>query len=786
MKVCIAEKPSVAKEIALILGARTRRDGYFEGNGYQVTWTFGHLCTLKEPHDYTDRWKFWRMDTLPMIPPKFSIKVIENEGVKKQFSVIKQLVSNAEEVINCGDAGQEGELIQRWVLSKAQCNKPVKRLWISSLTEESIREGFETLQDSQKYNRLFLAGHARAVGDWMLGMNATRLYSLKYGNGKQVLSIGRVQTPTLALVVERQLEIDHFKPEPFWELKTLYRETTFSVKSGRFSNIDEARIQLEQIKGKEFKITSVVTKEGNEYPPKLYDLTSLQVDCNRKFNLSAEETLRIIQKLYERKLTTYPRVDTTYLSNDIYKKVPDILNKLKPYENLVQPLMGKKIRKSNKVFDDKKVTDHHAIIPTGVFPNALNHEEKQVYDLVTRRFISVFYPDCKVSNTTVEGITNKIEFKASGKQILEPGWRVIYLQDSSKSQADENILPSFTEGEKGEHQPDLVEKMTQPPKYYTEATLLRAMETAGKKVDDEELRELMKENGIGRPSTRANIIETLYRRRYIRKEKKRLVATQTGIDLIQTIENDLLKSASLTGQWEKKLRQIEEGNYEAALFMEELKEMVTDIVVQVKLSPKKEIHIIEDEKKSPKNQSSDKNVLKAEKELICPKCKKGKILKGKSAWGCSGFQDGCEFRLPFSFLNKKLSDSAIKNLITKGKTGIIKGFQLENKESTDGILKLNSHFEIELEIREPEKRICPHCKKGEIVKGKSAWGCNNFKNGCRLIIPFEFEGKKITQSHLNQLLKNGKTSKIKGFLDSNGNKVDGILKLNSEYQLIRE
>lgn len=587
MKLCIAEKPSVAKEIAAVLKATVRRNGYFEGNGYWVTWTFGHLCSLQEPHDYTDKWKQWNMAFLPMIPSRFRIKLIENEGIKKQFAIIEELVGKAEEVINCGDAGQEGELIQRWVLTKAKCKVPLKRLWISSLTEEAIREGFEKLMDATDFDTLYAAGSARAIGDWLLGMNATRAYTLKYGDGKGVFSIGRVQTPTLALIVERQKAIERFVPETYWEIRTVYREGVFSYTKGRFSNKNEAGLFLKEIEPQEMEITDVERKKAMEHPPKLFDLTLLQVECNRKFSYSADETLKIIQSLYEKKVVTYPRVDTYFLPNDVYPKVPSILKGLKPYENLISPLLaGEKIRKSAKVFNDKKITDHHAIIPTGVFIYDLSPEEKRVYDLVTRRFIAVFYPDCEIANTVVKARIGLHEFKATGKEVVVPAWRVVFPATSNK-QGEENVLPVYSVGEKGEHQPELQEKQTQPPKYYTEADLLRAMETAGKQVEDEELRDLMKENGIGRPSTRAGIIETLIKRNYIRKEKKRLVATQTGIALIDVIHNDLLKSAELTGQWEKKLRMIEAGEYAVADFMEELKIMVNEIIYSVKNAPRK-------------------------------------------------------------------------------------------------------------------------------------------------------------------------------------------------------
>ena len=582
MIVCIAEKPSVAKEIADILGAKNRREGFIEGNGYQVTWTFGHLCTLKEPHDYTPMWQRWNLGSLPMIPPRFGIKLINDKGIEKQFAVIEKLMQDADMIVNCGDAGQEGELIQRWVMQKAQAKCPVKRLWVSSLTEEAIREGFANLKDQSEYQPLYEAGLSRAIGDWLLGMNATRLYTLKYAKNKQVLSIGRVQTPTLALVVKRQLEIQNFVPQPYWELKTLYRDTTFSVTEGRFDNEEKAREALEKITGQPFTVTDVTAKSGTELPPRLYDLTSLQVDCNKKFGLSAEQTLQTIQSLYEKKVTTYPRVDTTYLSDDIYPKCENILKGLRDYQALTAPLFGKPLVKSKKVFDNKKVTDHHAIIPTGVYPQGLTDLEKKVYNLVATHFIAVFYPDCKFRTTTVLGESADVKFKTTGKEITEPGWRVVFAGEQVDDKEEkENLLPSFTVGESGPHTPGLAEKWTQPPKYYTEATLLRAMETAGKLVDNEELRDAMKENGIGRPSTRAAIIETLFKRNYIKREKKNIVATPTGIELIGTIRNELLKSAELTGQWEKKLRDIEKRQYEAKTFIEELKAMLNDVVRDV-------------------------------------------------------------------------------------------------------------------------------------------------------------------------------------------------------------
>ena len=585
MIVCIAEKPSVAKDIADVLGAKTKHDGYIEGNGYQVTWTFGHLCTLKEPHDYTQNWKNWSLGSLPMIPPRFGIKLIEDKGIEKQFKIIESLMQNADGIINCGDAGQEGELIQRWVMQKAGAKCPVKRLWISSLTEESIREGFSRLQDQDAFKSLYEAGLCRAIGDWLLGMNATRLYTIKYrnNNSRQVLSIGRVQTPTLALVVNRQKEIDNFKPEQYWELKTTYRDTSFSYTKGKFTKIEDGQALLEEIRPLNFVITDVARKEGKDYAPRLFDLTSLQVECNRKYGYSADDTLKTIQSLYEKKITTYPRVDTTFLSDDIYPKCPGILKGLKDYAQFTAPLEGVKLPKSKKVFDNSKVTDHHAIIPTGVYPNNLTQQERAVFDLIARRFIAVFYPDCLYAQTTVLGKAGHAEFKTTGREILKPGWRVLFDKEKTDEKADddERILPQFTVDESGPHLPELQEKWTQPPKPYTEATLLRAMETAGKLVNDEELRDAMKENGIGRPSTRAAIIETLYKRGYMRKEKKNLYPTPTGTGLIDLIHEELLKSAELTGIWEKHLREIERGQYQPAQFMDDLKQMVTTLVHDV-------------------------------------------------------------------------------------------------------------------------------------------------------------------------------------------------------------
>ena len=701
MIVCIAEKPSVAKDIARILGATTSHNGYMEGNGFQVTWTFGHLCTLKEPNDYTENWKHWSLSALPMIPPRFGIKLIDDDGIKRQFSVIERLMQAADCIVNCGDAGQEGELIQRWVMQKAQAKCPVKRLWISSMTDEAIREGFNSLKDQSEYQPLYVAGLSRAIGDWLLGMNATRLYTLKYGQNRQVLSIGRVQTPTLALIVNRQKEIDSFVPEPYWVLSTIYRDTLFTATKGKFTTKEEGEQAFATIADKPFEVTGVSKKNGNEAPPRLFDLTSLQVECNRKFSYSAETTLNLIQSLYERKLTTYPRVDTQFLSDDIYPKCAGILTGMRGYEQYIQPLAGKKLPKSKRVFDTSKVTDHHAIIPTGVPASALSDMERNVYDLIARRFIAVFYPDCKFATTTVLGKVEDVEFKVSGKEILEPGWRTIYAQQPSHpnnpstpqplnsqpsssedddKQNEERTLPTFVKGESGPHTPTLTEKWTTPPKYYTEATLLRAMETAGKFVDDETLRAALKENGIGRPSSRAGIIETLFKRHYIRRERKNLIATATGIELIDIIHEELLKSCELTGIWEKKLRDIEHKKYEAADFINELKQQVTEIVYDVlRDNSNRRVTITTDEdlKKAKKKKTaapkkaaaksaatsstaSTKNAAaspqpatsepSADDSIIgttCPVCGKGTIIKGKTAYGCSNWKNGCTYRVAF-------------------------------------------------------------------------------------------------------------------------------------------
>lgn len=677
MIVCIAEKPSVARDIAKIIGATSSHEGYMEGNGYQVTWTFGHLCTLKEPDDYTPMWKQWSLSALPMIPPRFGIKLIDDKGIQKQFAVIERLMQSADGIINCGDAGQEGELIQRWVMQKAKATCPVKRLWISSLTDEAIRDGFQSLMDQKDKDSLYYAGLSRAIGDWILGMNATRLYTLKYGQNRQVLSIGRVQTPTLALIVNRQKEIENFKPEAYWVLSTTYRDTVFTATKGKFTAKEEGENFLETITGKPFTVTNVEKKNGKEAPKPLYDLTSLQVDCNNKFGMSAEMTLNIIQSLYEKKLTTYPRVDTTFLSDDIYPKCPQTLANLRGYESFTQPLAGKPLPKSKKVFDSSKVTDHHAIIPTGVPATNMTDMERHVYDLVARRFISVFYPDCKFATTTVLGKVEDIEFKTSGKTILDPGWRTIYAKDvqtneddDSKKDDEERTLPTFTVGESGDHIPSLTEKWTTPPKFYTEATLLKAMETAGKFVDNEELRAAMKENGIGRPSSRAGIIETLFKRRYIKRERKNLIATPTGIELIDLIKEELLKSAELTGIWEKKLRDIEARKYDAGQFLEELKEQIKTIVNSVladnsnrrvtimsdadlkkkKMAPKAEQAPKPKVKKKPANNQQQTSNNQQTDEYVgkpCPVCGQGTIIKGKTAYGCSRWREGCNFRKPF-------------------------------------------------------------------------------------------------------------------------------------------
>lgn len=678
MIVCVTEKPSVARDIASILGANSRHDGYFEGNGYCVTWTFGHLCTLKEPADYTNLWNRWSLSALPMMPQRFGIKLIDDDGIKKQFHVIETLIAQADEVVNCGDAGQEGELIQRWVYQKAQCKKPVKRLWISSLTDESIREGFKQLKPAEEFNNLYYAGLSRAIGDWMLGMNATRLYTLKYAQSRNVLSIGRVQTPTLALIVNRQREIENFVPEDYWEIKTLYRDVTFNSTKGKYKSIDEANAVIASIKEHPLKVTNIEKKNGREAPPRLFDLTSLQVECNKKFSFTADETLKLIQSLYEKKVTTYPRVDTTYLTDDIYEKVPAIMQAMTPYSSITAPLLqGGKLPKSKKVFDNSKVTDHHAIIPTNVDPSKvmLSHDEKRVYNLVAKRFIAAFYPDCEFATTTVMAMVNTTEFKASGKVILKDGWRALFNKEKDNENAgkddDNGIMPQFVVGESGPHKPSLLTKQTQPPKPYTEGSLLRAMETAGKMVDDEELREAMKENGIGRPSTRAAIIETLFKRRYIRKERKSLSATMAGIQLIDTIKEDLLKSAKLTGLWENKLRQIERGTFSAQQFIDELKTMVNEVVLNVLRDNSSSSIIVEQDtpKKAKQTISGEKKPraprIKSIEEIQCPVCGTGHLIKGKNAFGCSEYKNGCHTLFPFTEYPADLTPAKLKTAINK-------------------------------------------------------------------------------------------------------------------------
>ncbi len=708
MILCIAEKPSVAKDIAEILGARNRKDGYWEGNGYWVSWTFGHLCTLKEPHDYKENWKWWKLEDLPIIPQNFGIKVVDDAGVQKQFKCIENLVAQCESVINCGDAGQEGELIQRWVLLKAKCNKPIQRLWISSLTEEAIKEGFKKLKDSKQYDNLYAAGSARAIGDWLLGINATRAFTKKFGQGKVTLSVGRVQTPTLAMIVQRQKEINAFTTAEYWELKTTYRETEFLCQIDRLTSEEKANKGLEYLKQHEFEVTSFEQKEGKEGNPRLFDLTGLQVEGNKKYGFSADETLKLIQSLYEKKIVTYPRVDTTYLSEDIHPKIEGILRGMQYYSRLTAPLLQKPIPKSKTVFDDKKVTDHHAIIPTGVNPSGISAVEQQVYDLIAKRFIAVFYPECKVSNTTVLAKVGTLDFKVTGKQIIEPGWRVIYdepkseipINESQIKDDEERVLPIFEKGEKGPHSPIVHKGKTSPPKPFTEATLLRAMETAGRQVEDEEMRELMKDNGIGRPSTRANIIETLFRRKYIEKNRKNILATPTGIDLIDTIQNELLKSPELTGNWERKIRLIEKGEYELEVFKQELFKMVRELTDEVIFNNYGKIQVepLSSTAETVKKERAPRVVKEkpALDSLNCPKCKTAKLMKGKSALGCSNYA-ACGFKIPYEVLGKKLTESQLLDLLEKGKTVIIKGLIVPGKtEPMNGKFVLDGSFNLGL------------------------------------------------------------------------------------------
>lgn len=770
MKVCIAEKPSVAKEIAQVIGANTRKDGYYEGNGYQVTWTFGHFCTLYPPEDYQSHWKRWDLNTLPMLPERFETKVMDDGGVKKQFKVIKGLFDKASLVINCGDAGQEGELIQRWVIKQANYQGEVQRLWISSLTSEAIRTGFEQLKSAKQFDNLYYAGSSRAIGDWLLGMNATRLYTLKYGGFKQVLSIGRVQTPTLAMLVNRHHEIENFKPQPYWELQTVYREVKFNSTTGKFSQKEKGEELLKKITGKDLHITDIEKKDGKEYAPKLFDLTSLQVYCNNKFGFTADATLKLVQRLYEMKVVTYPRVDTTFLPNDMYPKIPGILKGLTNYGSFTEPLLGQKIRKSAKVFNDNKVTDHHAIVPTGE-QKPLGHDEQKVYDIIVRRFLAVFYPDCKVAKTQVNAECESVKFVAKGKEIIEEGWRVLFPKDKKAKDAeskeeeeeDESILPSFEKGENGPHAPSLLEKVTKPPKNYTEASLLRAMETAGKQVEDEQLRDLMKANGIGRPSTRASIIETLFKRKYTERRKKQVIPTTMGIQLINTIQNQLLKSAELTGQWEKQLKEIENGDYSAKQFIYNMKKMVDGLVTEVRMESGLPRIALAPTPAKARQKSSTKKVLIGSQ---CPKCGKGRILKGKTSYGCSTWKDGCNLRLPFIFLEKKLTETQLKRLVEKKATTKLKGF-IVNGQKAEGILKFTEDFKIEFESKTIDKKekdtmpLCPKCGKGTLLKGQTAYGCSHWKSGCNFKFPFadirtKANGKQLTKKLVLEIISGKK------------------------------
>ena len=757
MKVCIAEKPSVAREIAQVLGAKTKRDGYFEGNGYAVTYTFGHLCTLFEPHDYKPYWKSWDLNNLPMLPEKFQTKVAKNQGIKKQFNIVKKLFEKADVIINCGDAGQEGELIQRWVINQAGYTGKVERLWISSLTTEAIKEGFKNLKPASDYDNLYYAGYSRAISDWILGMNATRLYTVKHGGYKQVLSIGRVQTPTLAMLVKRYKEIVNFQPKAYWELQTLYRGTLFNCTEGKFQKQEDGKKLADKVVESDFEITSVVKKKGKEYAPKLFDLTGLQVYCNTKFGFTADETLKMVQKLYEMKVVTYPRVDTTFLPNDVYPKVKGILQNLKKYSILTTPLLGKKITKSSKVFNDEKVTDHHPIIPTGV-ERSLQYNQQRVYDIITKRFIAVFYDDCIVSNTAVKGNAAKVIFKTTGKEIIAKGWKVVFEFGenitSKKLEAPIKTLPAFVKGEKGKHQPSFLEKETKAPRYYTEASLLRSMETAGKQIDDEDLRDIMKENGIGRPSTRANIIETLFRRKYIQRRKKQLIPTDTGVKLIDTIQNKLIKSAELTGKWEKQLKEIEKGNFNAGTFIKNMKYMVEKLVYEVRTETRANISAVTKVKKKIKSKQKTKNIFSE----TCPKCKKGTLLKGKTAYGCNAYKLGCDFRLPFNVYSKKISENQFIRLLQKGETVTLKGFVTENGK-VNGKLILDNQFVLQLVAsKKTDKHTCPKCKKGTIIKGKSAYGCSAYTKGCNFRVSFvdirkKAKGKKLTKDLVIDIIR---------------------------------
>ncbi|RSK44913.1 type IA DNA topoisomerase [Hymenobacter rigui] len=837
MKVCIAEKPSVAREIAQVLGANRKMDGYFEGNGYQVTWTFGHFCQLREPEDYRPEWKRWSIHDLPMLPEQFGIKLMRrDDGVVRQFNVIKNLLASAEEVINCGDAGQEGEVIQRWVLLEAKYRKPTKRLWISSLTEEAIRQGFQNLREGSEFDSLYQAGKSRAVGDWLLGLNATRLFTLKYAPGqRQVLSIGRVQTPTLALLVDRHHEIQNFRPEPYWVLRTEYRSTMFShvavAKKGKdddepdekarlkargyFVTQEEADAALAQVTGQLLTVTNVEIKKALESPPALFDLTSLQVQCNNQLGLSAEDTLKTVQGLYEKKVVSYPRVDTTYLPDDQYPKIPGILRGLGgQHAALAAPLLaGGKIRKSTKVFNNQKVTDHHAIIPTGASANSLHGTEQQVYDIITRRFLAVFYPDCEVSNTTVTADVAGRTFRVRGRQILSPGWREVY-GDPEKQQAPSapkaagegdddvvsTVLPSFQKDETGPHKPRLDAKQTQPPREYTEAMLLRGMETAGRNVDDDELRQAMKENGIGRPSTRAAIIETLFKRGYIRRDRKKIVPTPTGVELIGLIRNPTLKSAELTGQWERKLRQIEGGQLDQEQFLGELKQLVREMVLEVKHDGSgRAVTVANAAQAAPaagKSAAATRPTTAVATPAVpgalgpCPACGGGHVLRGKSAFGCSRWKEGCHFRLPVEFEGKKFTDKQVGDLLKKGRTQVMQGFLDDAGNKFGAAIRLTPERTLELvraaeskptTTQDPGQIPCPVCRLGQMLKGKSAWGCSRFREDCQFRAPFEWGGKTLTDAQMNQLLRKGKTGVIRGFISSKtGNRYEAALQVGAD------
>ncbi|MBT2559180.1 DNA topoisomerase 3 [Hymenobacter sp. ISL-91] len=841
MIVCIAEKPSVAREIAHVLGADRRMDGYYEGNGYQVTWTFGHFCQLREPEDYRPEWKRWSIHDLPMVPEQFGIKLmLRDDGVVRQFAVIKRLLAAADEVVNCGDAGQEGEVIQRWVLMEAKYRKPTKRLWISSLTEEAIRQGFQNLREGSEFDSLYQAGKSRAVGDWLLGLNATRLFTLKYAPGqRQVLSIGRVQTPTLALLVDRFHEIRNFKPEPYWVLRAEYRSTMFShvavVKAGKdddepdekarlkargyFVTQQEADAALAQVTGQPLTVRDVIIKKGLESPPALFDLTSLQVQCNNQLGLSAEDTLKTVQGLYEKKVVSYPRVDTTFLPDDQYPKIAGILRGLGGYAALTAPLLAAKIRKSAKVFNNNKVTDHHAIIPTGASANGLGGNEQRVYDIIVRRFLAAFYPDCEVSNTTVTADVAGLTFRVRGRQILSPGWRVVYgdpekqtvaneRRSSSSSDDDDvvgTVLPAFVKDESGPHQPRLDAKQTQAPRDYTEAMLLRGMETAGRNVDDDELRLAMKENGIGRPSTRAAIIETLFKRGYIIRDKKKIVPTPTGVELIGLIRNPTLKSAELTGQWEKKLRQIEGGELDQEQFLGELKQLVREMVQEVKQdgSGRAISTTAPPAGSGPASKAgatAGKTAAPAPKAAAtpampgalgtCPACGSGHVLRGKSAFGCSRWKEGCQFRLPTEFEGKKITDKQAGDLLKKGRTQVMKGFLDDDGNKFDAAVMLTPARTLELvraaeskptTATDPGQIPCPVCRLGQMLRGSSAWGCSRFREDCQFRVPFAWGGKTLTDTQMNQLLRKGKTGVIRGFVSGKtGNRYEAVLQIGAE------